>query len=460
MDDLLDRDASLVEVKELMLARTGGNPLFIEESARALIDGGAITRTGGKLALAKRIEGIRIPHTVQSILAARIDLLSPRDKTVLQTASVAGTTVGSALLFDVVSEPPPTVRRSLDRLCFAGFLGQVATPTGDEFVFKHPLILEVAYNGILKSQRTQLHRRIVAAIERIHASRLSEFAQRLAEHARQGEVWDKCARYLRLAALNAYRRSANIEATRLFEQALDALSMAQPSRENSELRVDLCFDLRNSLLLIGELRKILSYLAQAEAVASELQDERRLAKLASNMSHAYWAIGDTRRALHYGEDALRFAERLNEPSLIVPARYHVALAMSDLGQYAETNRRLQGLLGALREDQRHERFGLNAPLSVLGACYLVRSLAEAGEFETALAEGQQGLEIAEEIDESFARAMIHLALGYTGLVRGDTASAIRHFERAQELFSALGNKTMLPVVRAFLGRAHLLAGAG
>lgn len=456
MDDLLERNSSLNNVKALLLERTAGNPLFIEESVRALIDSGAITRSRGKFTLAQRIEGIRIPFTIQSIMAARIDLLSSRDKSILQSASVIGTVVSATLLSDVIDEPSHVVLACLERLSLAGFFEVAKSASEPDYLFKHPLIHEVAYSSILKSQRGALHRRILASIERIYASRLSEFAQILAEHARRGELWEKCAFYLRQTALSAYRRSANAEATRFLEQALEVLALAPSSREVVELQVDLCFDLRNSLLLIGELRKILVYLARAEAAANELQDDRRLARLASYMSHAYWATGDTRRALHHGTIALTFAQRSGARALVMPARYHVALVLSDLGQYDELNRRLIDLVDGLTGEERHERFGLNAPLAVLAASYLTRSLAEVGDFDLARAHAERGLRVAQEIDEPFAKAMMRLALGYAFLVQGDIGPATDNLAQASDLFAALANKTMFTVANAFLGRARLL----
>ena len=458
LDELLEDEAGLREVKEMLLARTSGNPLFIEESVRALIDRGVIARQDGRLTLIERLDSVRIPQTIQSILAGRVDLLAPYDKAVLQCASVAGATFLVELLGGVVEAEPQLVGPALERLVAGGFLARLPGRERREIAFKHPLIHEIAYAGMLKTRRRKLHRRALAALESLYAGRVGEISQILAEHARLGEVWESCARHLRQAAQNAYARSANIEASRLYEQALEALASAPAGRATSELRVDLCLDLRNSLLLIGEIGKILAYLTEAESVAAELGDRRRVAKLASSLSHAYWVTGDAPRALQHAEMATQHAEALGDSALAIPARYHAALIMKDLGRFPEANRLLQALILGLGETQRYERFGLNAPLSVLAGSYLTRSLAEVGEFPAALAQGAQSFRIANELDLGFGRAMAQLGLGYAHLIKSEADAAGRHFEQAAERFKSLSNRTMETVVLGFLGWARLQAG--
>ncbi len=442
----------------MLLTRTGGNPLFIEESVHALIDRGVIARQDGRLALIERLDSVRIPQTIQSILAGRIDLLAPHDKTALQCAAVAGPTFLIEVLAGMLEAGSDSVESALERLIAAGFLARLSGRGHSEIVFKHPLIHEIAYGGMLRTQRRRLHRRALAALEALYAGRVGEISQTLAEHARLGEVWEPCARYLRQAAQNAYARSANVEASRLYEQALDALASAPTSRATLELRVDLCLDLRNSLLLIGEIGKILAYLTEAESFAAELGDLRRVARLESSLSHAYWVTGDAPRALQHAELAGQHAEALGDSLLAIPAHYHVALIMKDLGRFPEASQRLQALIVGLGEDRRHERFGLNAPLSVLAGSYLTRALAELGAFPAAFAHGAQSLQIANELDLAFGRAMAQLGLGYAHLIKNEAAAAGHHLTQAAERFKALSNRTMETVVLGFLGWAHLQAG--
>ncbi len=458
LDDLLEDEAGLREVKEMLLTRTGGNPLFLEESVHALIDRGVIARQDGRLTLIERLDSVRIPQTIQSILAGRMDLLAPHDKAVLQCASVAGATFLVEALAGMFEAEPDFVELALGRLIAAGFLARLAGRGQGEVVFKHPLIHEIAYAGMLKTRRRKLHRRALAALESLYTGRLGEISQTLAEHARQGEVWEPCARYLRLAAQNAYARSANVEASRAYEQALEALASAPTNRAALELRVDLCLDLRNSLLLIGEIGKILAYLTEAESVAAELGDLRRIARLESSLSHAYWVTGDAPRALQHAEMAGQHAEALGDDELAIPARYHVALIMKDLGRFSEASERLEALIRGLGKDRRHERFGLNAPLSVLAGSYLTRSLSELGAFPEAFAHGAQSLQIANEVDLEFGRAMAQLGLGYAHLIKNEAAAAGHHLVQAAERFKALSNRTMETVVLGFLGWARLQAG--
>ncbi|MBI1775847.1 MAG: AAA family ATPase [Proteobacteria bacterium] len=453
IEALLGTDPSLAGVQRLVLTRSAGNPLFIEESVRSIADSGALVTADGRTILSAPLERVKISHTIQSMLSSRIDQLPPADKRLLQCASVIGANFSTTLLEIVLGKSNwPSL---LDPLVFGGFIVQSQAGSGDEYFFKHPLIEEVAYAGLLRSERRTLHRQILAAMEQLYEARTAEVAERLAEHARRGEVWDKCAVYLRQAAGIAYARSSNREAAQLLEDALQVCSLAPPGIDRNRLRIDLCFDLRNALLLVGEVSKILKTLADAEAITAEFGDIDRSAKLASYLTHAFWTSGDCRRALTHGRRALRLARGRSRP-IAIPAQYHHALVLMDLGFYAEANRRLGRLLD-LVDTERQERFGLNAPLFILAGSYLVRSLAEVGQFDSALAHAEEIRRVADETGQTFAEAMTRLSLGYCVLLRGEPRRAVHVLTDAHARFSKLRNVTMSTVTAGFLGFAQLLA---
>jgi class 3 adenylate cyclase len=257
---LLGDDASLRPLSALLIERTEGNPFFLEESVRTLVETKGLVGERGAYRLVTALPSIQIPTTVQAILAARIDRLPGDDKRLLQIASVIGADVVLPLLQAVADLPEEALRRGLRHLQAAEFLYETRLFPDVEYTFKHALTHEVAYGGLLQERRRALHARIVEAIERLYAGRLVEQVDRLAHHASRGEAWEKALTYGRQAGARAYARSSNREAMACWEQALAALAHLPENRETIEQAIDLRLDVRNALQLLGELGPILEYL--------------------------------------------------------------------------------------------------------------------------------------------------------------------------------------------------------
>ena len=250
---LLGDDPSLAPLKQLLIARTEGNPFFLEESVRTLVETGVLVGTPGAYRLAQALPTIQVPATVQAVLAARIDRLPPEDKRLLQTAAVIGTEVPFALLQAIAELPEADLHRGLAHLQAAEFLYEASLFPELVYTFKHALTHEVAYSGLLLERRRVLHARIVEALEALAGDRVAEQVERLAHHALRGEVWDKALAYCRQAGEKAMTRSAHREAVGAFEQALSALQHLPEQRDTREQAIDLRLALRSALLPVWRL---------------------------------------------------------------------------------------------------------------------------------------------------------------------------------------------------------------
>src|SRR5262245_10339409 len=203
-----------------------------------------------------------MPATVQAILAARIDRLDPEAKRLLQAAAVIGKDVPIPLLLAIADAPEHEVRPDLARLQAAEFLYEVRLFPDLEYTFKHALTHEVAYQGLLRGRRRELHARITEAIERHAAERIAEQSERLAHHALHGELWEKAVAYLRQAGLRAMARGANREAVPYFEQALGTLRHLPETGRRSELAIDIHIEIRNALIPLGHWARMLDHLQE------------------------------------------------------------------------------------------------------------------------------------------------------------------------------------------------------
>ena len=162
---LLGDDPSLAPLTPLLIARTAGNPFFLEESVRTLVETGGLVGETGAYRLAQPLHSIQVPATVQAVLAARIDRLPPEAKRLLQTAAVIGTEVSFPLLTAIADLPDTELHRHLAHLQAAEFLYETRLFPEPEYTFKHALTHEVAYGSLLQERRRALHARIVEALE-------------------------------------------------------------------------------------------------------------------------------------------------------------------------------------------------------------------------------------------------------------------------------------------------------
>jgi predicted ATPase len=171
---LLGDDSSLEPLKQLLIARTEGNPFFLEESVRTLVETGVLIGTPGAYRLAQAVPSIQVPATVQAVLAARIDRLPPEEKRLLQTAAVIGMEVPLALLQAIAELPEEALNRGLAHLQAAEFLYETRLFPEREYTFKHALTHEVAYRSLLHERRRALHTQIVEALETLAGDRLAD----------------------------------------------------------------------------------------------------------------------------------------------------------------------------------------------------------------------------------------------------------------------------------------------
>jgi class 3 adenylate cyclase/tetratricopeptide (TPR) repeat protein len=209
-------------LREAIGARAEGNPLFVEEVIRALVDlGGLVPYQSGGLRVMEKAGEITIPDTLQGVITGRIDRLFPGPRDALRTAAVIGRSFSQTLLAGVVSDPSG-LAGDLALLREREFVRVLRTQPQPEYSFKHVLIQEAAYEGLLLRRRREIHLRVATAIEQLHADRLEEVYGLLAYHYTKAEAWDKSQGYLLEAGRQAGRIAADPETLAHFERALDA----------------------------------------------------------------------------------------------------------------------------------------------------------------------------------------------------------------------------------------------
>jgi predicted ATPase len=211
LSTLLGTDASLDLLKRLIAEKTEGNPLFMEEIALSLFEDGALTRNG-EVKLVKPITSLRIPPTVQGIIAARIDRLPSDEKELLQTVAVIGTEFTLGVARAVSGKPDDDLNRMFNDLQLAEFIYEQPAAGDVEYTFKHALTHDVAYNSLLTERRKLLHEHVAQVIEQLYRDQLEDHLPELAYHFdRSGNV-PKAVEYLGRTGARAVQQVAHSEA--------------------------------------------------------------------------------------------------------------------------------------------------------------------------------------------------------------------------------------------------------
>jgi tetratricopeptide (TPR) repeat protein len=454
---LLGDDASLQPLTPLLIARTGGNPFFLEESVRTLVETGVLQGERGAYHLGHALQSIQVPATVQAVLAARIDRLPPEEKGLLQTAAVIGHEVPLPLLQAIADMPEEVLHRSLAHLQATELLYETRLFPECEYTFKHALTHEVAYSSLLQERRRGLHARIVEALEALAEERVAEQIERLAYHALRGEVWDKALAYLRQAGEKALARSAHREAVGYFEQALSALPHLQETRDTREQAIDLRLALRTALFPSGDSRRILATLREAEILAEALDDPRRLGQVSVLLSNYFTISGARDQAIATAQRALALAAAGGDVVLHAVANQRLGFAYQAQGDYRQAIDCFEQAVASLDEARRFERFGQAILPSVNQRAYLAVCHAELGTFAEGSVLGDEGLQIAEVVDHPDSLMRASWGVGLLSLRQGDLHRALPLLERAMGLCHAADLPGYFPSIAWALGAAYTLA---
>jgi tetratricopeptide (TPR) repeat protein len=437
---LLGRDPSTAALVPLLITRTEGNPLFLEESVRTLAETGALAGEPGAYRLASPADTIRMPSTVQAILEARIDRLRPELKRLLQAAAVVGKDVPLPLLAAVAEMPEDELAPALRELQGAEFLYEARLFPDVEYTFKHALTHEVAYESVLHERRRALHATILGALERLHAGRAGEHVEMLAHHAVRGGLAAKAIGYLREAGARAVARSANREAIGFLNQALALVGDAPRTRETLSQALDIRIALGPPLIAVHGPRSAIveeTYLAARELV-DPLDDPVRRFIVLWGLWFVRFTRGDYAPAVESGERLIEIARAGDDSGRLIEAHHTLWPTLFAMGRAREALAHAERGV-ALYDRERHADLVSQYAGHDSGVCcryYRAASLWVLGYPDRALTGVYEATSLAESLKHVLTAAM---SLWFAGLIlyeRGDRRAAVATVQRAQALMSA------------------------
>src|SRR5215203_1664697 len=319
-------------VRGLILDKSEGNPFFVEEVIRALIDSRHIVRENNHWRATREIRNVTIPDTLSGVLSARIDRLPESTKYVAQTAAVLGRIFAHRALTTVCEAAPPPerivdVEPHLGVLTYEELVRERVHDPELEYIFKHALTQEAAYEALLLRRRKELHRRAGVALEQLYPEQRGELASALAYHFRLGEEWQRAADYAMGAGAQAVKVYALREALAYYDNAFEALTKL-PDAQPEQL-CDAILGWAPAALKLKPYQEVVDRLEEAEKIARELNDEGRLVRVLRWIANAYISNGFPTRGMPALFESYQLAERLGDERLTLVATFWMTAGMID-----------------------------------------------------------------------------------------------------------------------------------
>ncbi len=473
---VLQQDMLSHSLAQMILEKTDGNPLFLEELTLAVAKDGDMYAHAG------------LPDTIQGVLMARIDHLSDAAKRVLQTASVLGRTFSLRLLRRVW-DGPAMLDACIQELARHEFVYSESEGEEPMYSFKHALTQEVAYDSLLIGRRQRLHAAVGHALETLYADRLEDIYDRLAHHYSKAQHADKAVTYLTHLADKMAREHAHVEAVLALQDAIGHGMTLAATPVQDTLLVELHLRLASSLYALGRYQEALDGLQSQEALFKTVDDPRLNGRLALVCSQTYTMLEDWETATAYAHQAVEAAKQCQDEATMGQAYHVLAMERYWMGYPQEGMDYSRHALTCLAHTTERSRLGMAYFVLGLNALLL-------GDFPTAQeaadSVGAMGASIADAHLQTFAawlggwlastqgefdagitlckRALavspdpLNTALalgwlGYTYVEKGEPNEAIPHLEQAIERLRQSGYRRLEAAYTTFLGEAFLLRGA-
>jgi len=436
-------------LEQRIAERADGNPFFVEEVVRSLLEEGVIRRDGNTYVLQRALDEVVVPDTIQGVLAARIDRLDAEVKRTLQTASVIGREFARRLV-DRLSGAAVRAETSLQALKAVELIHEKTLFPELSYVFKHALTQDVAYGSLLRPQRKELHAQVGAAIEESYAERIAEHYGVLAWHFERAGRTDKAVEYLGKAAARAGEDFAVAEALELYRRALDLIEKVNDDRY-AEQRVEF---LRARATLQFSVGNYAGARADWERLLARCREAGDRFNEAGALSGAAWATQwdeDFDAALAYAKEAVRIADESGNPSALAGGLVVSGYIPGLTGRLDEARPILERAMQVSREAG-------DVVQEVIARFCFGNLSGWQGEYDTAADVTSEGLRIAR--DRKLLPSLIRIlwSNGLSLIGKGDCDRAQALLSEGFDLADKVGDEAMAPRLLNTLGWLYLECG--
>ncbi|WP_448045744.1 ATP-binding protein [Bradyrhizobium liaoningense] len=445
------------ELKNRIISHTASVPLFIEEVCRSLKDSGMLLGQWGDLSLARPVEELGIPSSIQGVIAARLDRVSRQERSLLQIAAALGPRANQALLRKVASLPEDVLQDCLTALDRAELLVRIDSELEDSLEFRHEMVRQVTYDSMVEKMREGIHASILAALEGEEA--WTDGPDTLCYHATRAKDWQKAFQHGRSAARRCLARSAYADAVDYFEIAMGSLDKTPVTHAREMDAIDLRMEARLAFAGSGRVAEALDLGSEAERRADAINDIGRKVAAMTMRAGAQNFYGTPVEAVAIGEDVVHLAESSGNPGWRNLAQYGLGQAYFLAGRYHDADKMLATARAHLAGSAPSAPIG-TTPSSLLLLCCMMNSITHTvmGELDAAEQLQREAAAIAEETGRPYDRVAAAYSGGWLKLGQNDPAAAAAILEGGFVLAQKHGIRLFVPVLACHLGIAYLEQG--
>jgi len=429
---ILEDGEVVPELSDLILTRAAGNPLFMEEFTRTLLENGSIQKKDHQYMLSTKASEIQVPDTIQGIIAARMDRLEDNLKRTMQVASVIGRDFAFRILQTIMGMSEE-LKSCLLNLQGLEFIYEKNLFPELEYIFKHALTQEVAYNSLLLKKRKELHERIGTAIEELYPDRLEEFYEMLAHHYARTENLEKAYQYLKLSGDKTSGHYANREAFYFYREAIKVLNELPEPEENRKRLIEVVLSMEGPMKLLAYPEDSLHVLQEGERLAKEVGDLRSLAIIYASMGLCHTFKGDSKQGMRYAEHCFDMAAKIEDIELMAPTAFNLCSSYAILGEHTKTVAVATKVLSLLEKTHREsESFGVALNFNIYAALssYCGQAMCLMGDFKEGIALCDKGLRFLQNTDNLYSLGFVEIMYGLVYVAKGDGENAINHSQKA------------------------------
>jgi class 3 adenylate cyclase/tetratricopeptide (TPR) repeat protein len=457
---LMGDHPGLSRLVTMIVEKTGGIPLFLEETLKNLVETRRIRGKVGDYRPSVSLEALEIPDTVEAVIGARIDRLPGQTKRLLQICAVIENSITPEGVASVSGVDPAEVERQLRVLEDQDYLRADVEAGAGRLTFKQALTRQVAYDSLLRSERKALHQKVLALFEEAGDEGKAGAVEQLGYHAFRAEDWEKAAAHLEAAGAKAMGRSAHREAVSCYEDAIHAVESLPSTEERSRREIRLRLLLRSALIPMGDGERVAYQLEKAETSASKMGNSHWLGLVYANATFTDWLRGEMDNGIQSGLRAMAIAREVDDLTLWVFACQGLGLVFHGAGRFVEAVEAHRALLEKLTPELERNRFNGPGYPAVIGRAFLAYSHAELGDLDAAQGYATSAVELASEMKDYFGLALSRIGAGHVHLRRGAPQSAIRELERGVEECRRVDMPTLAVGVVAELALALAEVGRG
>lgn len=430
---MLPDGEAVKQLEGFILEWTSGNPLFMEELIHTLLENGYIQCEEGRCLLLKNATEIQVPDTIEGIIAARMDRLEDDIKRTMQVASVIGRVFAFRIL-ETITQMKKGLKSYLLILQDLEFIHEKSLFPELEYVFKHALTQEVAYNSLLQQRRRQIHENIGQAIEALYPARIEDFYEMLAHHYSKSNNFEKAYQFLKLSGDKVMGNYSASEAFSYYKNAMAALEKFPESEEKKQRLLDIIHKIMAPTIVLGFPEDSLPILHAGERIATAVDDKKSQIRFYSNIGVYYSHKGDHTEGMKYSGKAFEQAEKIQDLESMAQAGTDIAITQMTEGEYYKAIDISTRVISLIEKSQMQARtFG--GPSNVYSALMVVRGYSKGmlGDFETALANCNGAIKNAIRHDNKPVHGISEYYLGMVFLNRGDWKTAKVHLQKSVNL---------------------------